>query len=67
MKDRRIIKNSLPDNVHLMNKSEAKALRQLRAKFKASELEIRLDKKKRKVLSEAQDAGEKPLSWIQKR
>lgn len=64
-KNRREIKQTLPANIHLANKNEARLLRQMRAKSKSTELEIRAIKDNRKKLSEAQDAGEKMLNWYQ--
>lgn len=55
---RREVKLSLPNGVHLMNKNEAKVMRQLKKKTGLSEEEIREVKKYRKMLSDAQDAGE---------
>lgn len=60
-KDRRQIKKNLPSHVHLPNKNEAKLLRQLRAKLKLSTEQVRSDKRNRKLLSEAQDIGEKKI------
>lgn len=45
---------SVDSNIHVMNKNERKALRQLKAKLKQSELDIRKSKKNRKTLSDAQ-------------
>jgi hypothetical protein len=56
------LKITLPPNVHFMNKNEAKMLRKLRAKTGLSEEVLRSFKKYRKVLSDSQDAGEKPSS-----
>jgi Zn-dependent M16 (insulinase) family peptidase len=48
-----------PDE-HVMNKNEAKLMRRLQAQTGLSQEEIREIKKYKKMLSEAQDKGEKP-------
>lgn len=66
MKNRREIKSTLPPNVHLMNKNEAKLLRQLKKKTGLNETEIRQNPDYRKALSEAQDKGERELRLHEK-
>lgn len=51
---------------HLMNKNEGKMLRMLKIKTGLTKEEILKIKEYRIILSEAQDAGEKRLSYIEK-
>lgn len=53
------IKETLPADVHLMNRDEAKTLRKLMAETKMTEEELRSIKKYRKILSDAQKEGQK--------
>lgn len=59
---RQRIKAAAPANVHLPNTNEAKMLRKIRAETGLSEIEVRNIKKYRKMLSEAQDVGERELT-----
>lgn len=67
MKDRRIIKANLPAGIHLMNKNESKMLRQIKMKTGLTEEQIRAEKKYRIILSNAQDQGETPLKYNEKK
>ena len=59
---RQRIKAMAPPDEHLPNKDEAKMLRKLMAETGLSEIEVRNIKKYRKMLSKAQDAGERELT-----
>lgn len=63
---RQEIKANCPPDKHLPNKNEAKMLRKIMAETGLNELEVRNIKKYRKMLSEAQDAGETELTWDEK-
>lgn len=55
---------AIENGVHLMNKNEAKKLRQLMAQTGLTKEEILKVKEYRIQLSEAQDAGEKELGYF---
>lgn len=54
------IKRQASPDVHIMNKDEAKTLRRLKAQTGLTEDQLRVEKKYRKILSEAQKQGQKP-------
>ena len=67
MEMRHVFKLETPPNIHLMNSDEAKCLRRIMSETGLNEPKIRAIKKYRKMLSEAQDLGEKSLTWDEKR
>ena len=56
----------IDNGIHIMNKNEAKKMRQIIAETGLTENEIRENEIYRKQLSEAQDIGEKSLTLKQK-
>lgn len=77
-KSRHELKLSLPPDVHLKNKDEARCIRQLSAKTGLSEAELRRSKKYRQLIANARNKGNRPgpyrdrhkwrnCRWIMKR